>query len=254
MTIKSNKTITHLLSPELVPGALVVCTYRMPSIHQPWIHDIPLGVIHAPGTDPLAWNGYNSEAYYCAVSGTIPVSYPFGKMHECVCNLVPVTPEQAALTGRPRVQFFMGAVALWELDRHSHPSREESEAYWRHLEDLMPPGTFVVCCNGLSISPLWGDEVQIGSVEAPETDEEATCKTQQQVVRVRCGKEVRYEPVATLMPISPEQAALVRRERISYFLGAVAAWHYDHQMNEELGVPSTEQGDDEHSLLSRSII
>ena len=40
------------------------------------------------------------------------------------------------------------------------------------------------------------------------------------------------------MPITAEQAALGTREKIEYFLGAVAAWHYDQQIKEELAVSS----------------
>jgi hypothetical protein len=180
--------------------------------------------------------GYNSEAYYCESLHKLPVSYAFGKMHDCVSYLIPITAEQAALTGRKRVQFFMGAVALWQLERHSHKTREESEAYWKHLEDFVSPGTFVVCKNSLPNYAYSSQrkEVTIGTIEAPETDDEATRNKHQKVVRVRYDKEIRHEPIGALMPITTKQAALGTREKIEYFLGAVAAWLYDQQMKEEV--------------------
>jgi hypothetical protein len=218
----------------LAPGTLVVCTYRMPTMDQPWMHDIYIGVVLAAGTDPLAWNGSNSEASYCAVTGTIPVSYSFGTQHDHACDLMPITAEQAALTGRERVQFFMGAVAAFQLERHSFKTREESEAYWKHLEDFVPPGTFVLCMNGLpgySYAPQ-RKAIPIGVVEAPAPGAEAISNRLRQLVRVRSDKDVRSEPVGALMPITAEQAAPGTREKIAYFLGALAAWHYDQQKQE----------------------
>jgi hypothetical protein len=234
MTTELNKSASQPAYVKLAPGTLIVSATRMPSIDQPWIHDIYIGVTHAPETDPLSWNGRNSEARYCEVTGTIPVSYTFGQQYDRVSDLMPITAEQAMLTGRERVQFFMGAVALWQLERHSHKTREESEAYWKHLEDFALPGTLVVCKNRLPNYPYTSQrkEVQIGIVEAPETaDEEASNKIQK-IVRVRSGKDLRHEPVGALMPITAEQAALGPREKIEYFLGAVTAWHYDQQMKE----------------------
>jgi hypothetical protein len=218
---------------KLIPGTLVVCATRMPSIDQPWIHDIYIGVIEAPGTD-LSWNGRNTEAHYCEVTGTARVSYAFGKDHDRVCDLMPITAEQAALIGRERVLVFMGAVPLWQLERYNHKTHEESEAYWKHLEDFVPPGTLVICKSSLpSPSYPWREEIRIGTVEAPETDDEAARCQSQNVVRVRYDEDaVQHENIGTLMPITAEQAALGTREKIAYFLGAVAAWKYDQHMRE----------------------
>ena len=144
MTTESNKNATQPAYAKLAPGTLIVSATRMPSVDQPWIHPIYIGVIEAPGTDPSVWNGYNSEAHYCEVTGTARVSYDFGKiMHDKVSDLMPITAEQAILTGRERVQFFLGAVVVFQLERHSHKTRDESEAYWKHLEDFVPPDTCV---------------------------------------------------------------------------------------------------------------
>src|SRR5258708_27316405 len=67
---------------ELIPGTLVICSTRMPYHVQPWIHGFHIGTIQEPGTVPTEWNGYNSEKYYCELTGTIPVKYEFGVQHE----------------------------------------------------------------------------------------------------------------------------------------------------------------------------
>jgi len=234
MTIESNTTAIQSASTRLAPGTLVVNATRMSSIDQPWIHDIYVGVIAVPGVDPSTWNGSNSEASYCAITGTIPVAYHFGTRHERGGDLMPITAAQATLTGRDRVQFFMGAVARWQLERHSHKTRAESEAYWKHLEVCVPPGTFVVCTNRLPHYPYTSlrKEVKIGIVQAPDTNDEAARNKLQKLVRVRIGPDVQHEDIGALMPITTAQAALGMREQIEYFLGAVAAWHDDQQMKE----------------------
>lgn len=112
MTTSSNRTTTTQPAyATLAPGTLVVCATRMPSIDQPWIHDIYVGVIEAPGTD-LSWNGHNTEAHYCEVTGRARVSYDFGAVdYDRVCDLMPVTAEQAALGARTSIAYFQGAVA-----------------------------------------------------------------------------------------------------------------------------------------------
>ena len=236
------KSTTQPAYTKLAPGTLIVCATRMPSINQPWLHGIYIGIIEAPGTDALAWNGHNSEAHYCEVTNSARVSYDFGKVyHDSVCELMPVSTEQAALTGRERIQFFMGAVALWEFERHSHKTLEESKDYWGHLEDFVPPGTQVVCTNSLP-SPCypWSKAIQIGTVEAPESNDEAARYKIQNVVRVRYSEDnVQHEKIKTLMPVTAELAALGKREVIKYLLGAVASWKYDQHLSESRTNPES---------------
>lgn len=235
MTTPSSSTTTQPAPNRLAPGMLVVCAYRMPSMGQPWIHPIYIGVVEAPGTDLSSWNVRNSEVHYCELTGTARVSYDFGQvMHDYTCDLMPITAAQAALTGRERVLFFLGAVTLWQLERHSHKTREESDAYWNHLADFVPPGALVISTNRLpSPSCPWRKAIQVGTVEAPETDDEAARCQIQQVARVRyASDDAPYEKPGALMSITAEHAAFGTREKIDYFLGAVAAWKYDQHLRE----------------------
>ena len=54
-------------------GTLVICTDRMPSALQPWMHEFYVGEVQEPGDDPGAWNGHNSERAYCEAIGKVPV-------------------------------------------------------------------------------------------------------------------------------------------------------------------------------------
>jgi hypothetical protein len=111
--------------PELVPGTLVVCKYRMPSALQPWVAPIWVGMIEEPGNNSAEWNGTNSEQYYCTQHKRARVLYPFGVMHDHRDSLIPITPEQAALSPIEKVALFLGqeARACWE--RVSGPGRLE---------------------------------------------------------------------------------------------------------------------------------
>jgi hypothetical protein len=106
-------------------GALVVCTHRMPSRWQPWLHDIYVGRVELPGTNPAAWNGHNSELDYCISTGRIPVTYgsfrqhdpPGGsfRQHDPLGTLIPITAEQAELPHEEKVALFLGPEARARL-------------------------------------------------------------------------------------------------------------------------------------------
>ncbi len=106
------------MSEALTPGTLVVCWYRMPSVDQPWIHPIHVGMVEEPGNDPAAWNGINSEAEYCEGCGRVKVRYPDDIVqHELRGELSPITPEEAALSFRDKIALFLGEEALANYDR-----------------------------------------------------------------------------------------------------------------------------------------
>lgn len=75
-------------------GTKVVCTYRMPTTHQPWIQPVHIGTIETPSTDPKDWNGRNSEAEYCERCRIAKVRYSFGVMYDNIDSLQPLTDEQ----------------------------------------------------------------------------------------------------------------------------------------------------------------
>ncbi len=112
-------------APELLPGTLVVCNYRMPSALQPWVAPIWVGIVEEPGNNPAEWNGSNSEQYYCTQHKRARVRYEFGIMHDHIDSLIPITSEQAALSPIELVALFLGeeARACWE--RVSGPGRLE---------------------------------------------------------------------------------------------------------------------------------
>lgn len=103
----------------LQPGTLVVCKYRMPSVLQPWIHEIPIGVVLEPDTDPSLWNGSNSERQYCESCHKTKVSYDNGRFtqHDATDSLIPITPEQSALSFRDKIGAFLGSGALANYDK-----------------------------------------------------------------------------------------------------------------------------------------
>lgn len=84
---------------ELLPGTLVICTYRIPvrPDWEIWTGPLWVGEIEEPGTDPAQWNGDNSEAFYCEHCNRKRVRWPFGIRHDHTDNLIPVTAEQATL-------------------------------------------------------------------------------------------------------------------------------------------------------------
>lgn len=107
----------------LTPGTLVLCSYRLPSVLQPWIHEFHIGVIEEPGTDASQWNRHNTEAEYCAATGTARVRYGTSVQHDGVDSLIPITPEQAVLSHRDKVATFLGEEASRHYDRGLHSTR-----------------------------------------------------------------------------------------------------------------------------------
>jgi hypothetical protein len=103
---------------ELEPGTLVVCTYRLPSEVQPWMHEIHVGVVEAPGNDPKEWSGTNSERHYCEQCKVTRVSYNFGVRHDNTNDLIPITSPQATLSHREKIALFLGKEALDCYNRH----------------------------------------------------------------------------------------------------------------------------------------
>ena len=101
----------------LPPGTLVVCTYRLPLVNQPWIHEVYIGVVEEPGTNPADWNKHNSEAYYCEVHNKARIRYEWGVAHDSRDSLLPVTPEHAALSFREKIGVFLGEEALRTFDK-----------------------------------------------------------------------------------------------------------------------------------------
>lgn len=59
---------------------LVLCIYRVPSPHQPWLHPIWIGVIEEPSDNPASWNGCNSERAYCELTGKLKVIFRNGTL------------------------------------------------------------------------------------------------------------------------------------------------------------------------------
>lgn len=117
--------LTHPRFVTVVPGSMVVCKYRMPSPHQPWIHPISIGIVIEPGDDPEAWNQRNSERTYCEGMGYAKIRYhrnwPYDKQetfvqHDKITSLIPVTEEVANLNHLEKVRHFLGeqAAASWE--------------------------------------------------------------------------------------------------------------------------------------------
>lgn len=101
----------------LEQGTLVVCRYRLPSQQQPWVAPFWIGVIEEPETDATAWNGRNSEAFYCESQKKARVRYASDFMpsfveHDSVSELLPVTREQADLPKREKILLFLGPEAL----------------------------------------------------------------------------------------------------------------------------------------------
>ena len=81
--------------PELVPGTLVICRYRMSS--EPPRIPLWIGIIEEPGEDPAEWNGTNSEKYYCTLCKKARVRYTFGIAYDTIETLTPISSEEAAL-------------------------------------------------------------------------------------------------------------------------------------------------------------
>jgi hypothetical protein len=103
-------------------GQLVVCTYRMPRVFQPWIHPIYVGTVEEPGDDPAHWNGSNSERHYCELTGTVPVRYEGGwRQLDLADRLIHITPDDAAMSHQDRVRRFLGEEAYENLIRASLP-------------------------------------------------------------------------------------------------------------------------------------
>lgn len=119
--------LTHPELVTVVPGSMVICKYRMPIPHQPWIHPIYIGFVEEPGDDPKVWNERNSERYHCETTGKARVRYytnwPYEKDQEhsfvqqdSVTSLVPVSEEIANLNHLEKVRRLLGeeAAACWE--------------------------------------------------------------------------------------------------------------------------------------------
>lgn len=74
----------------------MLCTYRLPTPWQHWLHAVRVGRVVEPGTDPAAWNGHNSEADYCRDCGYTALEYPWERnptrMHDRTDSLFPVPP------------------------------------------------------------------------------------------------------------------------------------------------------------------
>lgn len=105
-------------------GDLVVCSYRMPSVHQPWIHPVWIGAVQEPGDDPEEWNGHNSERHFCEQTGRLPVRYynPLDRSdcfvrHDDIDSLSLISEEDAQLTGAEAVGRFLGQEALANWNR-----------------------------------------------------------------------------------------------------------------------------------------
>ncbi len=120
-------------------GDLVLCSYRLPTPWQFWIHPVHVGVIREPGDDPAAWNGHNSEQAYCEATARLPVEYlrP-GKargvlQHDAADSLFPV-PE-----GRAAPWILRDEDEAWDLVYRGHAyaarhHRERAEAIELALE------------------------------------------------------------------------------------------------------------------------
>lgn len=70
-------------------GDKVLCSYRLPTAHQFWLHEVHVGTVEAAGTDPKTWNGHNSEADYCASCKVLRINYGTFTQHDSVDSLVP---------------------------------------------------------------------------------------------------------------------------------------------------------------------
>jgi len=68
----------HVLSA----GDLVLCTYRLPSVHQYWINPVHIGRILRPLSGPIAgsYSSFN-ELKYCREAGYLPIRWSFGKTY-----------------------------------------------------------------------------------------------------------------------------------------------------------------------------
>lgn len=106
----------------LAPGTKVICEYRIPRAHQPWIGKFHIGTIEIP--DPREpESGIWSEAKLCDFSHKSKVIYPFGVQLDYTENLIALTQEQAELSHKELVRLFLGedAAALlgeeWDQER-----------------------------------------------------------------------------------------------------------------------------------------
>ena len=117
----------------------MVCRYRLPSEHQPWIHGIHIGEVVEPGDDPATWNGHNSEREYCELARVVPVRYcrrfscsgcrarhPEGFLqHDGADALTRITEEEAGLSLPAQVLRFIGLEALRNLARAHYPGASD---------------------------------------------------------------------------------------------------------------------------------
>lgn len=103
----------------LTPGTLVVCDYRMPSAIQPWLGTVHVGVVEPAGTDSSTWNGTNTEAHYCRVTGKVRVNYGSFVQHDRADSLHAVGGEVLDMSHAERVRHFLGEVAYVRLVKSS---------------------------------------------------------------------------------------------------------------------------------------
>ena len=100
----------------------------------------------------------------------------------------------------------------------------------------LAPGTLVLCQYRLpSIVQPWLHDFHVGVIEEAGTDpaEWNSTNSEQEYcaitgrARVRYPFGVQYDSIRSLIPLTPEQAALPGREKISLFLGEQALKNYD---------------------------
>ena len=117
-------------------------------------------------------------------------------------------------------------------------SRKEGDSrYWEitgkaDFTEKLTPGTLVVCDYRMPTPwQPWLHEIHVGTVEEPGDDPAAwNGHNSERVYCQDCGyTKVRYdwnvwhERATSLIPITPEQAALPHREKVALFLGPEAA-------------------------------
>jgi hypothetical protein len=104
-------------------GQLVVCTYRMPSALQPWIHRIYVGRVEEP-KEYSPWRSSTTERQYCELTGKVPVNYGGVRQLDGADALVVITAEEAAMPHAEQVRRFLGEEAYENLMASSLPAGE----------------------------------------------------------------------------------------------------------------------------------
>lgn len=173
------------------PGTLVVCQYRMPSVVQPWIHEIQVGVVVQPGIDPEQWNGSNSEQSYCELTGTVPVQYAWGIQHDKIDSLMAISDEEAKYSFREKIAYFLGRVALTNYDRAMGIKEEQVtiESAYAELQAVPSYVERYIGSNEQEVSPAHAEERTEITVYTVTSEDEVSIKVYCEECKSACASQ-----------------------------------------------------------------